>query len=79
VRQAPFSCFARPESFSAVLRASGPVFMFCAPRLIFDGTEGDSVRAMNRPRTRTRSTINSQLEDTLNSQQDKRGDKLNSR
>jgi hypothetical protein len=39
----------------------------------------DSVRAMNRPRTRTRSTKKSQLEDTLNSQQDKGGDKLNSR
>jgi hypothetical protein len=33
-----FSCFARPDSFSAVPRASGPVFMFCAPGLGFDGT-----------------------------------------
>jgi hypothetical protein len=32
------SCFARPDSFSTVPRASGPVFMFCAPRLIFGGT-----------------------------------------
>jgi hypothetical protein len=39
-RRVPFSCFALPESFSAVLRASGPVFMFCAHRLIFGGTEG---------------------------------------
>jgi hypothetical protein len=38
-RHVPFSYFARPESFSAVLRASGPVFMFCAPALIFGGTE----------------------------------------
>jgi hypothetical protein len=35
-----FSCFALPNSFSAVPRASGPVFMFFAPRLIFCGTEG---------------------------------------
>jgi hypothetical protein len=34
-----FSCFAHPDSFSAVPRASGPVFMFCAPILIFGGTE----------------------------------------
>jgi hypothetical protein len=39
-RQVPFSCFARPYSFSAVLRASGPVFMFCASGLVFGGTEG---------------------------------------
>jgi hypothetical protein len=26
--------------FSAVMRASGPVLMFCAPRLIFGGIEG---------------------------------------
>jgi hypothetical protein len=36
----PFSCFARPNSFSAVARASGPVFMFYTPGLVFDGTEG---------------------------------------
>jgi hypothetical protein len=35
----PFSCFALPESFLAVPGASGPVFMFCAPGLIFGGTE----------------------------------------
>jgi hypothetical protein len=39
-RQVPFSCFARPESFPAVPRASGSVFIFCAPGLIFGGTEG---------------------------------------
>jgi hypothetical protein len=35
-----FSCFARPDSFSAVPRASRPVFMFCAPGLVFGGTQG---------------------------------------
>jgi hypothetical protein len=44
-----FSCFLYPDMFSAVPRASGLVFMFCAPGhvfmfctlgLIFDGTEG---------------------------------------
>jgi hypothetical protein len=35
-----FSCFARPDSFLAVRRASSPVFMFCAPRHVFDGAEG---------------------------------------
>jgi hypothetical protein len=39
-RRVPFSCLALPYSFSAVPRASGPVFMFCAPGLIFGGTEG---------------------------------------
>jgi hypothetical protein len=38
-RRVPFSCFARPDSFLAVPRVSGPVFMFCAPGLIFGGTE----------------------------------------
>jgi ribosomal protein L32 len=36
----PFSCFALPDSFSTVPRASGPFFMFCAPGLVFGGTEG---------------------------------------
>jgi hypothetical protein len=36
----PFSFFACPESFPAVPRVPGPVFMFCAPELVFDGTEG---------------------------------------
>jgi hypothetical protein len=39
-RRVPFSCFALPDSFSAVTRASGPIFMFCAPGLIFGGTKG---------------------------------------
>jgi hypothetical protein len=36
----PFSCIVLPDSFSAIPRASGPVFMFCTPGLIFGGTEG---------------------------------------
>jgi hypothetical protein len=36
----PFSCFALSDSFSTVPRVSGPIFMFCAPRLVFSGTEG---------------------------------------
>jgi hypothetical protein len=39
-RRDPFSCFALPDSFSAVPRGSGPIFMFCAHELIFGGTEG---------------------------------------
>jgi hypothetical protein len=39
-RRVPFSCFARPGSFSAETRVSGPIFMFSAPRDIFRGTEG---------------------------------------
>jgi hypothetical protein len=35
-----FSCFASLHSFSAVTRMSGPVFVFCAPRLVFGGTGG---------------------------------------
>jgi hypothetical protein len=38
-RQVPFSCFVLPDSFSAVPRASGPVFMLCAPGIIFGGVE----------------------------------------
>jgi hypothetical protein len=44
VRRAPFSCFALPVSFSAVPRASGLVLMFCAPGLVFSGTEGPGSR-----------------------------------
>jgi hypothetical protein len=40
VRRVPFSCFALPDSFSAVPRASRPVFMFFAPGLFFSSTEG---------------------------------------
>jgi hypothetical protein len=39
-RRFPFLCFARSDLFSAVPRASGPVFIFCAPGLVFGGTEG---------------------------------------
>jgi hypothetical protein len=38
-RQLPFSYFVLPDSFSAVPSASGPVFMFCEPGLIFGDTE----------------------------------------
>jgi hypothetical protein len=34
-----FSCFALRESFLAVPRASGPVFMFCVPEPVFGGAE----------------------------------------
>jgi hypothetical protein len=43
-RRVQFSCFALPDSFSAVPRASSPVNMFCAPGLIFGGTEGVGYR-----------------------------------
>jgi hypothetical protein len=36
----PFSCLTLSNSFSAIPRKSDPVFMLCAPRLVFDGTEG---------------------------------------
>jgi hypothetical protein len=36
----PYSCFMLPDSFSALPRASAPVFMFYVPRLIFEGTKG---------------------------------------
>jgi hypothetical protein len=39
-RRLPFHCFVLPDSFSEVPRASAPIFMFCAPKLVFDGTEG---------------------------------------
>jgi hypothetical protein len=39
-RQIPFFCFLLPKMFSAVPRASAPVFMFCVPGLVFGGTEG---------------------------------------
>jgi hypothetical protein len=51
----PFSCFTRPNSFSAVSTASCPVFMFCAPELVFGGTEGVGSRFhVLRARTRFR-------------------------
>jgi hypothetical protein len=36
----PFSCFALSDSFSVVPGATCPVFMFYAPVLVFDDTEG---------------------------------------
>jgi hypothetical protein len=52
-RQFPFSCFAIPDSFSAISRASGLVFMFCAPGIVFGGTEGVGSRFhVLRARTR---------------------------
>jgi hypothetical protein len=38
-RRVPFSCFALLVSFSALPRASGPVFTFCAPGPVFGGIE----------------------------------------
>jgi hypothetical protein len=54
-RLLPFSSFTLPNSFSAVSRASGPVFMFCAPELVFGGTDGVRSRFhVLRSRTRFR-------------------------
>jgi hypothetical protein len=54
-RQVPFSCFALPDSFTAVPRASGPIFMFCALGIVFGGTEGvGSFFHVLRSRTRFR-------------------------
>jgi hypothetical protein len=39
-RRVQFSCFALPDSFSAIPRALGPVFMFCVPVLLFGDIEG---------------------------------------
>jgi hypothetical protein len=36
----PSSCFALLDSFLAVFRASGPIFMFCASGLVFCGSKG---------------------------------------
>jgi hypothetical protein len=43
-RRVLFSWFALPNSFSAVPRAWGPIFRFCAPELVFSGTNGDGSR-----------------------------------
>jgi hypothetical protein len=40
VRRVTLSCFTFPDSLSAVARASCPAFMFCAPALVFGGSEG---------------------------------------
>jgi hypothetical protein len=42
-RRAPFSSFALPDSFLTILRVSGPVFVFCAPRLIFRQYRGSPI------------------------------------
>jgi hypothetical protein len=39
-RHVPFSGFVLPDSFSVVPRASSLIFIFCAPGLVFGGTEG---------------------------------------
>jgi hypothetical protein len=38
-RRFPFSCFARPDSFSAVPRASGTIFKFYTPEHVFGSAE----------------------------------------
>jgi hypothetical protein len=54
-RPVPFSCFALPDIFSVVPSASIHVFMFDAPGLIFDVTEGVDTRFhILRSRTRFR-------------------------
>jgi hypothetical protein len=54
-RRLRFSCFALSDPFWAVPMASGPVFMFCAPRRIFGGTKGVGYRFhVLRSRTRFR-------------------------
>jgi hypothetical protein len=54
-RHVPFSCCAYSDSFSAEQRASGPVFMFCAPGLIVGGIVGVGSRFhLLRARTRFR-------------------------
>jgi hypothetical protein len=51
----PFSCFVLLDTFSAVSGASGLVFLFCAPGLVFGGTEGVGSRFhVLRSRTRFR-------------------------
>jgi hypothetical protein len=40
----PVSCFVLPSPFWPIPMASGAVFMFCAPRLVFDGIEGVGCR-----------------------------------
>jgi hypothetical protein len=39
-RRVPFSCFSRSDSFTVLTRASGPVFIFCAPGQVFGGSDG---------------------------------------
>jgi hypothetical protein len=52
-RRSPFSCFALPDSFFAVPRASGLVFMLCSPGYVFGHSKGDGSRFQDlRSRTR---------------------------
>jgi hypothetical protein len=52
-RRDPFSCLVRPNSFRTILRASGSIVMFCAPEIIFGGTEDvGSHFHISRARTR---------------------------
>jgi hypothetical protein len=53
-RPLPFSCFALSDTYSAVRRASVPFSMFCAPILVFGGSEG-VVSRFHVLRSRTRS------------------------
>jgi hypothetical protein len=39
-RRVQFLCFWLPGPYSEVPRVSGPIYMFCAPRIIFNGTDG---------------------------------------
>jgi hypothetical protein len=52
-RRVPFSCFSRSDSFTAVTRASGPVFIFCAPGQVF-GCSDDVVSRFHILRSRSR-------------------------
>jgi hypothetical protein len=38
VRRVPFSCFVRSDSFSAIPRAMGAFFIFCAPGVVSRGS-----------------------------------------
>jgi hypothetical protein len=54
-RLVPFSCFANPDSLSAVSRASNLIFMFSAPGHVFGGIEGvESLFHVLRSETRFR-------------------------
>jgi hypothetical protein len=52
-RQLPFACFALPKSSWAVPSVSGPIFIFCSPRLVLGSTESDESR-FHALHTRTR-------------------------
>jgi hypothetical protein len=43
-RRVPISCFAVPDSFKAIPRASSTIVKFCAPRHVFGGTLGVGTR-----------------------------------